>query len=87
MGASTTLPWSCKACVSENYVGHVHHMYRGTCPLLSPYLYIIRFGVDFLGELGQGVLWFQDEVVGIVLVVDTTDDVQNDCTQHTGAGL
>lgn len=62
-------------------------MYRGTCPLLSPYLYIIGFGVDFLGELGQGVLWFQDEVVGIVLVVDTTDDVQNDCTQHTGAGL
>lgn len=87
MGASTTLPWTCKACVSENYVGHVHHMYRGTCPLLSPYLYIIRFGVDFLGELGQGVLWFQDEVVGIVLVVDTTDDVQNDCIQHTGAGL
>lgn len=62
-------------------------MYRGTYPLLSPHLYIIGFGVDFLRELGQGVLWFQDEVVGIVLVVDTTDDVQNDCTQHTGAGL
>lgn len=62
-------------------------MYRGTCPLLSPHLYIIRFGVDFLGELGQGVLWFQDEVVGIVLVVDTTDDVQNDRAQHAGTGL
>lgn len=62
-------------------------MYRGTCPLLSPHLYIIGFGVDFLRELGQGVLWFQDEVVGIVLVVDTTDDVQNDCAQHAGTGL
>lgn len=59
----------------------------GTCPLLSPHLYIIRFGVDFLGELGQGVLWFQDEVVGIVLVVDTTDDVQYYRAQHAGTGL
>lgn len=62
-------------------------MYRGTCPLLSPHLYIIGFGVDFLWELGQGVLWFQDEVVGIVLVVDTTDDVQYDRAQHAGTGL
>lgn len=87
MGVSTTLPGSCKECEYEYYVGHVQHMYRGTCPLLSPHLYIIWFGVDFLGELGQGVLWFQDEVVCIVLVVDTTDDVQYYRAQHAGTGL
>lgn len=51
------------------------------------HLYIMGFCVDFFRELGQGVLGFQYEVVSIILVVDTADHIQNDCTQYTATGL
>ena len=62
--------------------------WRCTCGLFFlSHLYIMGFCVDFFRELGQGVLGFQYEVVSIILVVDTADHIQNDCTQYTATGL
>ena len=39
-----------------------------------------------LGELGDGVLALEDEVVGPVGVVDAGDGVQNDAAEGAGCG-
>ncbi len=41
------------------------------------YLDFFIFGVDFFCELGQRALGLEDEVVGVILVINAADDVQN----------
>ena len=50
-------------------------------------LYLGQLGMYPFSELRQCTLWLKDEVVGIVLMVDAADDVQDNDTQVAGTRL
>ena len=50
---------------------------------LPTHLYTVWLGVEILCELRQRVLLFQDEVVGVVLVINAADDIEDGAAQVT----
>ena len=53
----------------------------------NKHLHVLVLGVDPLGELGEGVLRLEYEVVNVVLVVEAVQHVQDGGTQLVREGL